>query len=348
MRELGLLVALEAVVLCVSAVWTPVGVPAAETAAAGPAPQAPLAQALSSVQWAGPSVTLEALRGKSALVLVYATWCPKCNVWSGDLFAQLKQAAWAKPVVVLAVNADDSPASAQRYLTERGFFAPNIFHGYDPSITQRLGFQSNLFQYVLVGPDGSVAGRGQAGAFYQTPQGQQFALAADLAKNNHLGELDFITPEMSDEVKLLFWPWELGGGSETALRSVQKKLRPEQREEVDAAVNRYLDARIERIRGLYKGTVEERFEAYETAVALSGTFKNAEQSQKAKQVVAYMEKDEQFNRELGAKKAYDGAMARATGQPGREARYLRSVAKRFADTHYGKLAEAAVASAERQ
>lgn len=48
--------------------------------------QVPPAEALASVQWAGPSIALDQLGDKSALLLVYATWCPRCNVWSGEFF----------------------------------------------------------------------------------------------------------------------------------------------------------------------------------------------------------------------------------------------------------------------
>lgn len=187
---------------------------------------------------------------------------------------------------MLAVNADESPAGARRYLTERGFFAPNVFHGYDPLITQRLSFTSNLYQYVLIGPDGAERDRGFAGGFYERPERPKFGLPMDLAKRDDLGAFDFISPEMSGDVRLLFWPWELGGGVESTLRSAQKKLAPEQKEQVEAAINRYLDARIERIRGQYEGTVPERLEAHAAATALSGLFKTTPQSKKAKQVIA--------------------------------------------------------------
>jgi hypothetical protein len=343
-----------AIALAVLVSWSPslvaqvgqpaVAVPEGQPGAFPQVPRLAPAQALASVQWAGPAVTLDQLGDKSALLLVYATWCPKCNAWSGDFFTQLREAVQKKPMVVLAVNADDSPGGAQRYLTERGFFAPNVFHGYDPLITQRLGFTSNLYQYVLIGPDGAEKARGSAGAFFDQPGGRKFALPADLAKREDLGSFDFIGPEMSDEVRMLFWPWELGQGSETALRSAQRKLAPEPKEQVEAAINGYLDAQIERIRGSYKGSVPERLEAHAAAAALSRIFKTTPQSKKAKQVVAYMEGDEQFRRELAAKKVYDGVMQRPVTQ---RARLLRGAAKRFTGTHYGALAEQALASAGR-
>ena len=64
---------------------------------------------LDGVTWADQSVTFDGLRGKTVVVLVYATWCPQCNSWSGEFLSQLKTAIQDKPVVVLAIYADEKP-----------------------------------------------------------------------------------------------------------------------------------------------------------------------------------------------------------------------------------------------
>jgi hypothetical protein len=56
-------------------------------------------------------------------------------------------------------------------------------------------------------------------------------------------------------------------------------------------------------------------------------------------VVSYLEKDEEFKREVAAKKAYDAALEKAGGNAKRRATGLRNVAKRFEGTHYAQLAE---------
>jgi len=143
--------------------------------AAGIAAEPPAAAAqlpsLATVRWADAAATFEGLRGKTVVVLVYATWCPKCNAWSADFFAQLKAAIAGKPVVVLAINADKSPMGIGPYVTERNFFAPNVLHGYDPTMVQRLGFQSDLFRYVRIDPSGAMVERGSAGSFLDRPEG---------------------------------------------------------------------------------------------------------------------------------------------------------------------------------
>ena len=291
---------------------------------------------LQSVQWGGPAVNPNALKGKTTIILVYASWCPKCNKWSGDLFKQPNAAIKGQPVVLLAIYADKSPHGAKEYLTQRAFFAPNILHGYDPAMPKRLGFDSNLFNYVMIGPDGRMVDKGSAGGRY--PDGE-YVLTKKLKTSQNLGEFSFLSPDMSEEVQALLWPCELGGVSESALRAVQKKLPADQKEEVDAAVGRFTDRRLKFIRQHYKGSVPERIEAHQAAVALAGMFKATAQSKKAKQVVSYMEKDSQFKQELAAKKAYEGTLQRIAGNPRRRVTLLRAIAKRFEGTHFGQLAQ---------
>jgi thiol-disulfide isomerase/thioredoxin len=294
---------------------------------------------LEGVKWRGPAPSLEALKGKTVVLLVYATWCPICNKWSPDFFHQLHDAIHGKPVVVLAVNADSSPTDVQAYLTERGFFAPNIIHGYDPTIATRLGFQSELYQYVWIEPDGKASKRGQAGSFYERPQGKQFVLASEILTRKDLGQFKILDPQMSPAVFTALWPMELGDLSEAAARKAKTPLAAAQKAEVDAAVAKSLSAQLAEIRGLYKGSVAEKLQAHEKAVALSKVFKQSAASKKAKAVVAFLEADKDFARELAAKKAYDSCMQRSTATPRARATALRGIAERFEGTHYGELAK---------
>ena len=305
--------------------------------------QQPLA-ALNGVRWVGPTVTPNMLRDKTTLVLVYASWCPKCNQWSGELFQQLKTATADKPVVILAINADSSPSEMQQYITQRGFFGPNIFHGYDPAIPAKLGLEDNLYNYVMIGPDGAIKAQGSAAGFFPEGAGKRFAVPSALAKATNLGSFKLITAGMSPEAATALWPLELGGISEPALRSAQGKLAPEQRAEVETAVTQYLDGRLAFIRERYKGEIPERIAAYETAAELAAAFRNAPQNQTARQVVEFMEADTAFKQEVAAKKAYDSSMRIVTENPRRRASVLKSVAKRFEGTHYGKLAAESLAA----
>jgi hypothetical protein len=284
-------------------------------------------------------VSAERLQGKSVAVLVYATWCPKCNVWSGDLFSQLKEAVKDKPVVVLAINADEQPSSAtiKQYITERGFDAPNIVHGWDPTIPSRMGFASNLFHYALYSPEGGQIDAGQAGSFYAQGNGKQFVLPTKLGQLADKGSFSFIKPEMSESLKALLWQCEMGVLSEKALRSAQKTLTVADRKQVDEAIGRFLDGKLEKIKSEYKGTIVQRLDAHAQAAELAGMFKGMPQNQKARQVVAFLEKDAAFKRELAAQKVYQAALSKGDN-PKRREQMLRAAAQRFGGTHYGDLA----------
>jgi len=245
--------------------------------------------------------------------------------------------------VSLAINADETPGAAKEYVTQRGLLGPNIFHGYDPAMHRKMGFDSNLFNYVIVGPDGTVAARGFAGTYAGAEAAKRFTLATRLAAPG-VGEFQFISPGMSDALKALFWPWELGNISESALKAVQGKLSAEEKQAAEAAVAKYLDAKLDRIRAKYKGTVPERIEAYEAALALSGVFRGTPQNAKAKEVVKFLDADPALKHEMAAKKVYDGALAKIAENPKRKTALLKAVVQRFEDTHYGKLAAEALAS----
>lgn len=307
--------------------------PAAATAAVGADP-------LLGVRWAGPAVSLDQLRGKTTLVLVYASWCPKCNAWSGELFAQLKEAVQNKPIVILAIYADKSPEDAQTYVTQRGFVAPNIIHGYDPTMPQKLGFSDNLFRYVLFDAEGRNKANGSAGGYFEDGPRKRFALPEELARVRPTGEFKVLTENMSEPVAQLLWPFELGMGSEAALTKARSTLSADQKKELDAAIERYLDAQLGEIRAGYKGEPAVRLAAYDKAFALSNGFRASAQSKKAREVIAFLEKDDAFRRELAAKKAYEACAAK-TGPNVKRDQLFRAVAKRFEGTHYGQLAQEA-------
>jgi thiol-disulfide isomerase/thioredoxin len=273
-------------------------------------------------------------------VLVYATWCPKCNSWSADFFSQVKAAVKDKPVVVLAVDSESKQeANFMKYVTERGFLATNIFHGQDPTIAKRLGFESNLFKHVLIGPDGTVADKGDCGSFYNQPNGKQFVLAKQLADAKDLGRFTFLKAEMSDEVKAILWPLELGAPSSDAMLSkARKNLGGNDQEQLDAAIGSYLNDQMEQIRESAKGDVLARLGAYEKASALSVSFKKTEQGKAAKELLETLGDDADFKREVAAKIAYEKCMQQ-TGK--RRSTLLKAVATRFEGTHYGALAQEA-------
>ncbi|MEA1952313.1 MAG: hypothetical protein U9N87_13090, partial [Planctomycetota bacterium] len=107
-------------------------------------------------------------------------------------------------------------------------------------------------------------------------------------------------------------------------------------------IDNFLDTRLGQIRENYKGSIADRLDAYQAAGRLSKMFKSSEQSKKAKQVVAFMEKDQQFKQELAARKAYQLALARIVAKPQRRNSLLKAISRRFPGTHFGEMAKAAL------
>jgi thiol-disulfide isomerase/thioredoxin len=301
---------------------------------------APATIPLDGVTWAGPAVSMKDLEGKTVAVLVYASWCPKCNEWSGELFKQLKTAIEGKPAVILAIYADENPSRAQQYVTERSFFAPNIVHGFDPGMPKKLGFESNLFNFVLVDASGAIVDRGSAGTAIGGADGRKFILAGALANPKTPGSFRLMTEAMSEPVRQVLWPLELGTASDAVVTKARGSLTAEQKQELDGAVERFMETGLDEVKGLYKGSIEDRFKAHDKATQLATVFKTTPQSKKARDVASFLEKDEEFKRELAAKKAYDGCMLKG-GPAGKRDVLLKSIAKRFEGTHYGKLADEA-------
>ncbi len=348
MKNLGTLLALFAILTVAGLSASTAGEPSAARAIApatdalNPAATAAAAGAdpLLAVRWAGPAVSLEQLRGKTVLLMVYASWCPKCNAWSGELFSQLKEAVHNKPIIILAINADNSPEKAQAYVTQRGFIGPNIIHGYDPTMVQKLGLPDNLFRYVLFDAQGRNKANGAAGAYFEDGPRKRYAVADEIVRVQPPGQFKVLSENMSEPVAQLLWPFELGLGSEAALTKAKNSLSADQKKELDAAIERYLEAQLEEIRAGYKGEMAVRLTAYDKALALSNSFRNSAQSKKAREVVVFMEKDEAFKRELAAKKAYEACAAK-TGPNVKRDQLFRAVAKRFEGTYYGGMAQQA-------
>jgi thiol-disulfide isomerase/thioredoxin len=293
---------------------------------------------LEGVRWAGPAVTLDGLRGKTVVVLDYATWCPICNKWSPDLCKQLKEAIADRPVVVLAIDTDEESRNALKYMSDRGFFAPNIIHGHDHSIIKRADLPE-LWGYAIIGPSGKLLTKGHAGTFHEEGGEKKFTLAEDIARSKNLGEFMAIAPKMDDVVKQILWPFELGiaAGPSSAAR---KRLPSAEQKQLDAAMNKYMSKELDRIQELAKGELDDQFSAYDRAAALVGRFKSSSQAKDARKVALSLEGDAKFKRELLAKRAYEKC-AQSSADAKRKSTAMKTLAKRFPGTEYGEKAKTA-------
>ena len=293
---------------------------------------------LDLVMWNGPAPDLNAIKGKSVLLFIYATWCPKCNDWSGELFQQLMMASANRPVVILAVNADEKDPTLN-YVKERRFNAPNILHGYDPTLPMRMGYKSNLFRYVWIGPDGLVKEEGYMGS--STPvnpddrNGQQiYTLAKKLHEEKELGSFDLIQPDLPPAAAAMLWPLELGqpidGG---LLNKASRQLKGEQKENFDKVLTGYLDAQLGKMKTLSEGEISDKLEAYAKAEPFTKQFRAFPQSKEVREILDNLKKDRDFKKELSAKLLYDKATSKGV-DPKRRQGMLRGLVRRFEGTYY--------------
>jgi thiol-disulfide isomerase/thioredoxin/ribosomal protein S20 len=297
------------------------------------------AQVLDGVRWAGPPVTLEGLRGKTVVLLDYATWCPKCNKWSGEVCKQVKEFIVDKPVVVLAVNNDETLGNVRPYLEARDFLAPNIVHGYDPTIAKRNGLP-DLWGYMIIDPKGQIVDKGQVGSYFGGDANKVYVLTKKLQEQANLGEFTVIDAKMSDAVKNALWPMELGVGAGVDLR----KFKGEQKEQVEEALAKYSKKELDKIHKLAEGDVASQFAAYDRAAAFGVQFKGTASAKEARKAALALEADSKFKRELAAKKAYERCEKMPAGSSSR-ATALKTLIRRFDGTLYADKAKQAVESA---
>ena len=311
----------------------------ASAAAETSSPAEPL-PSLASVAWDGPGTTLEALHGKTVVVLSYVTWCPKCNVWSPDLLKQIKSASQDKPVVVLAICTEQPTLPGIEYMTQRDFLGPNIFHGSDESINTSLGLEkANLFNFAIIGPDGKVEDKGAAGSYFDAKDGKEFAIPRALKQSKNLGTFNFLSAKLSPAVKELLWPLELGRDvPEAMLIKARKQLNPSEQTEFDTAIDGYLGGQWKTVQELVKGDVPARLAAYDKCLGMSANFKTREQGKAAAKLATEMTKDAKFKKEVAAQAQYEKAMAQIEANPGRRDALLKGFAARFEGTHYGQVA----------
>lgn len=294
---------------------------------------------LGSVVWGGQGTSFEALKGKTVVVITYVTWCPICNGWSKDALGGLAKEIADKPVVVLAISTDTPPAKAQAYLKDRGLVGPQVLLGYDPTIATRFGFTNKFFNYAIVGPDSKVAGTGNVGSAYSNADGSKtYVLEKELSSRTDFGKYQFLTDDMSDSLKKLIFPMELGIYPTAADSArVKQVLKADDRQVFDKMLNTFLDERLSDAKQQAEGEASDKISAFETASYLSLAFKATEQGKGAKKLVTELSKDKELKKELAAKRVYDDLMKLPAADPGRQAG-LRNLTKKFPDTHYAKVA----------
>ena len=82
-------------------------------------------------------------------------------------------------MVILAISANKKTDIGLAYMNAREFNGPNILHGRDPLMPARLGLKSEFFNYVLIGPTGTLVESGNASRHFTDGAGTRYAWAQE-------------------------------------------------------------------------------------------------------------------------------------------------------------------------
>lgn len=108
---------------------------------------------------AGGTRTLADLQGKYVLIDFWATWCGTCVAKMSDVEGLRRKYAEPLGLVVIGANLDHDRSRAKKFLSEQNLPWQQALLGdwSDTDVPQRFAI-SSVPTYVLIGPDGHVAG----------------------------------------------------------------------------------------------------------------------------------------------------------------------------------------------
>lgn len=309
---------------------------------------ADVSRALDGAAWIGPGVSMSDLRGKSVVILTYVTWCPKCNVWAPELFADIKAAAAERPIVIIAVCTDAPTIPGPVYCADKGMVGLNVLHAYDARMDERLGLDdSRLFNSALIGPEGEIVWKGQASSYFTNADGStEYAVVRKIRELGHPGEFTIVSDDMPSDVQQLLWPMELGRLiPDRDLNRVKRKLSQESRMALDEAVQGFVARQLEIINELKEGEVPQQMAAYAKADLLSKTYPTTDEGRAARSIVAEFNRDSTFKKEIVARTAYEKLLENSANQSqARQAGQLNGFIKRFEGTWAAEQAAALLAN----
>ncbi len=303
----------------------------------------------------GPFPVMSRLRGKAVLVIFFQSWCPKCNEWAPDLIGQVQEAYGSNhAVVTLAIKTDGGRLSdARNYLIGKGGDLRKWRVGTDAGATyyKQLTGSNNLWGYVLVGPDGDIVSRGEAGSQYISGRDKGKFVLATKTPLKKCGKLTTVLPadrqypsslngivqyaEMGYLGKALSLATSAARGSRD--RQGAKKLK----EDILAAIEGRIKGQVDILKDETKDW-GARYEAHKALTAIVKGLRTVPAAREARALLAKIRTDRAFRKEKSAEAAY---VRVARKLPRANARYkrvlandLEKVAKRYEGTRYGDLA----------
>jgi thiol-disulfide isomerase/thioredoxin len=114
----------------------------------------------------GPNIKLQELKGKVVVLVFFQSWCPKCNVWSGEKFKKIEEAfSKDKSILLVAIKTDtNSISDAKDYLKSRIKFE-NWIVGIDKGAEfyTKINGSDSLYRYAIINGKGELVENGSVG-----------------------------------------------------------------------------------------------------------------------------------------------------------------------------------------
>lgn len=296
--------------------------------------------------------SLDALAGKSVLMIFFQSWCPICNKWSGGLFEQMTKEYGDDPSVVLvAIKTDGgSMSSALDYLSERTDADKWMVAIDEGGVYQQQALgRDKLYEFMWVKPDGKVGDIGNAGTWMNDSDPKKFILAIPQeSKKFRKGTWSVIPKKM-----------KLAGGLDDAVDLAEKgllisalgeasKVSTSVPKEDLGAFRKAIAKHVEKSVEMNKAIVEDekseaRYLAFLSLQGIAENFGSSAPGIAAKSVVSAHDRSSWVAAEEEAASDYESIMRRAKRADdersrARITRALEKLAEEFPETVYGRLA----------
>ncbi len=117
-----------------------------------------------------PAISLQDLHGKLVVVVFFQSWCPLCDEWSPRVFKELQDLAGnRRDVVLVAAKSDGGGVPAALAYLKAKTDTSKWLVGNDAGAVWEIAATGTdaLYQYMIVGPDGTMIDGGSAGIWWQ-------------------------------------------------------------------------------------------------------------------------------------------------------------------------------------
>lgn len=296
--------------------------------------------------------SLDALAGKSVLVMFYQSWCPISNGWSGELFSQMTKAYGDDPrVALIAIKTDGgSMSDALKYLSDRTDTSKWMVAVDEGGVYQQQAMgKDELYKFMWVNPQGEIGEAGSSGMFIKGKKNKEFSLATKQSQQTYFKGTWKVIPDgkeldgaLDDAVVL-----SEKGLFISALSEVAKVSSSAPKKDV-LALRQAIAGRVEKSVAKHKAVVEDeasdnRYLSFLALEKIVESFGASAPGIAAKEVVSTHDRSSWVAAEKKAASDYESIMRRAERADDARSRErikkaLAKLAEEFPDTTYGRIA----------